>query len=42
MANSMNDFVESDITKRTHNIIDSFIAYLGECNLLEASLAVAP
>lgn len=26
MANSMNDFVESDITKRTHNIIDSFIA----------------
>lgn len=35
MSGSMNDFTEADILRRNDDIIDSFIAYLGENGLLK-------
>lgn len=35
LANTRDDFTESDIEARTANIIDSFVSYLGEVDLLK-------
>ena len=40
MANSVDDYIESDIENRTINIINGFISYLGDCDLLETALAI--
>ncbi len=41
MANSKSDFIEFDIEKRTHDIIDGFVSYLNDCELLEKGLVAA-
>lgn len=35
LARTRKDFTEGDITKRTDEIIDSFVDYLGELDLLK-------